>query len=428
MPHPSPATALPEVPGWPRQRIDQRLPSPASRHDADRARFWVDLDPPLDPTGLPTVIQTDRPGQARRTGRRILWASAAAVLLIGLGYATVWDDAPWEEVLLGMAGPPGLVASLGAALLWTVRGYPDRLRLELSGNRVRCGTPPMQWEEALSAYAGLALRRRLISDPTRKRRGGFSAGERAAGMHLRKERWWIELVHEDPARTVVLWATEEPLDDGLERVDDLAAALGLPVLTTSNRYWVADDGLEPETPMGRAASLRTEPSSSSSMPRGAGLQTAAARHTDAATLGPRTPAGSGHLVPGLIALCVMLPGAAGLGWLTWTVAQETRTVMQSWQPVEVTVLDKSGVDTVRLAIVDAAGQRRESDVARTTDLKAFASGESFAAYADPAHPDVLRPASAASLWAGVGMLAFFTLVFAAVGGFLLRASIPRRQA
>jgi len=424
---PAPATALPEVPGWPRERIDARLPSPASRQDADRARFWVDLAPPLDAARLPVVIQTDRPGQARRAGRLILLGSGVAVLLIGLAYATVWTDAPWERVLLSMAGPPGLAALLGAAILWMVRGHPDTLRLELSGHRVRFGVPPMQWETPLLAYAGLALRRRHISDPTRQRRGGFSAGERAAGMHLRRERWWIELVHEDPARTVVLWATDQPLDDGLQLVDDLSAALGLPILTTSNRYWVADDEFAQESPTGSAGPPRTAQSPSSPTPRGARLRGAAAKRTDAATLHQRRPAGSGHLIPGLIALCVMLPGAAGLGWLTWIVAQETRTVLHSWHPVEVTVLDKSGVDTIRLAIVDAAGQRRESDVARTTDLKAFATGERFAAYADPAQPDVLRPASTASLWGGVGMLAFFTLVFAGACGFLLRASISQRQ-
>lgn len=384
------------MPGWPRARIDTRLPSPASRGDADRARFWTDLEAPLDPTRLPAVIQNDRPGRARRAGRRVLIGALVLLLLSGAAHLTLWADAPWEEILLGVAGLPALLALLGAALLWAVRGQPDSLRLELSAHRVRFGLPPTQWEEALSAYAGLALRRHLIRDPTRNLARHYSSGERAAGMDRRVERWWIELVHEDPKRTVVLWASDEPMDDGLERVDALAASLGLPILTTSDRYWV-DDADDIELPAARSAAESS------------------ARRALAA--------GSGRWIPTLLALCVMLPLAVGTGWLAWTVSQQTQAVLQTWQPVQVTVLDKSGVDTMRLAIVDAGGQRRDADVTRTTDLKAYATGESFAAYADPAQPDVLRPASAASLWGGVGFLIFFAAVFGGIALFLLRTRL-----
>jgi len=413
--------------GWPQQRIDERLPSPASKRDAEKARFWADLEQPMDASRLPMAIQTDRPGQARRAGKRILQGAVALALLLWLAYRTVWADAPLEEFLLAVVGLPVLVALLGAAILWAVRGHPDTMRLELSSHRVRYGLPPAQWEEPLSSYAGLALRRHLISDPSRRRSSGFSSGERAAGMHQRVERWWIELVHEDPARTVVLWASDKPLDDGLERVDALAEALDLPVLTTSNRYWVADEdddaqsrpggfaGTTPAAPSRAPPAIRPGRQSIGVATRGAKVITPG-RRMHAAGSG----AAIGRLVPRLMALCVMLPLVGGTGWLTWTVAQETRTVVQTWHPVEVTVLDKSGADTMRLAIVDAGGTRREADVTRTTDLKAFATGESFPAYADPADSDMLRPATGASLWGGVATLAFFTLVFAGIGVFLLR--------
>jgi hypothetical protein len=228
-------------------------------------------------------------------------------------------------------------------------------------------------------------------------------------MHRRVERWWIELVHENPARTVVLWASDEPMDDGLERVDALAAALRLPILTTSNRYWVEDAGDDTDS---------TEDTDDTELATAHPAAGASARHALAT--------GSGTWIPRLLGLFVMLPLAAGTGWLAWTVSQETQAVRQTWQPVQVTVLDKSGVETMRLAIVDAGGQRREADVPRTTDLKAYAEGESFEAYADPAQPDVLRPAGVASLWGGAGMLAFFATAFGGAALFLLRTRIAPR--
>jgi len=430
MQRPRPAADLPDVPGWPKHRIDERLPSPAARRDSEKARFWTDLDQPIDAARLPMVVQTDRPGQARRGGRRILQGAAALALLIWGAYGTIWADAPQEEFLLSVVGLPGLVALFGGAILWAVRGYPDSLRLELSSRRVRFGIAQEQWEEPLSAYAGLALRRHLISDPSRKRSGGLSAGDRAAGMHRRVERWWIELVHDNPARTVVLWASDKPFDDGLERVDALAEALGLPILTTSNRYWVADDAQTGERPAAMTAGRRTATRLVPATPRPARQAIGAANGADAAAVRKRMlvggASGVSRFVPRLIAVCVVFPLVGGMAWLSWTVAQETRSVMQTWRPVEVTVLDNSGADTIRLAIVDAGGARREADVPRTTDLKAFATGESFAAYADPTDPDQLRAADGASLWAGVGVLAFFTLVFAGVGLFLLRIQPLRR--
>lgn len=56
------------------------------------------------------------------------------------------------------------------------------------------------------------------------------------------------------------------------------------------------------------------------------------------------------------------------------------------------MLDKSGIVTMRLAIVDAGGQRRGADVTRTTALEAYVTGENFAACADPAQPDARRQA------------------------------------
>jgi hypothetical protein len=47
--------------------------------------------------------------------------------------------------------------------------------------------------------------------------------------------WWIELVHEDPGRDLVVWASDADFagSDGLELVGRMAATFGLPVLTTS---------------------------------------------------------------------------------------------------------------------------------------------------------------------------------------------------
>jgi hypothetical protein len=315
--------------------------------------------------------------------------------------------------VLAVFGLPLVLALFAAAVLWSVRGWPDSMRIELTTRRVRYEAPPTSWELPLSAYAGLALRRRLIRDASRLKHGSHTSAEQAAGMHLRVERWWIELVHEDPARRLVLWSSEQPFDDGLERVEALAAKLGLPILTTSNRYWVADsedDDVQAAPPAKakgrRAGSGRGAPA----MPQ------------------QRLNAGASHVssIPKIIALVVIMPLVGGMGWLTWIVAQETRTVLQEWQLVEVTLLDKSGVDTVRL-VIESGGTRRETKAPSSTDLKAFSVGERFPAYADPNNPDMLRPATGGALWGGVGMLAFFTLALAGAGLFLLRSGSPPRK-
>jgi hypothetical protein len=413
MSHPKPAAPLPAVPGWPPERIAEMLPSPASKRDADAARFWNDLDQPIDPARLPMHVQTDRPGMARRAGKIILLAAGVWVFLVGAGYRFLWPDLEAYEIVLAVFGLPLVLALFAAAVLWSVRGWPDSMRIELTTRRVRYEAPPTSWELPLSAYAGLALRRRLIRDASRLKHGSHTSAEQAAGMHLRVERWWIELVHEDPARRLVLWSSEQPFDDGLERVEALAAKLGLPILTTSNRYWVADsedDDVQAAPPAKakgrRAGSGRGAPA----MPQ------------------QRLNAGASHVssIPKIIALVVIMPLVGGMGWLTWIVAQETRTVLQEWQLVEVTLLDKSGVDTVRLAI-ESGGTRRETEVPSSTDLKAFSVGERFPAYADPNNPDMLRPATGGALWGGVGMLAFFTLALAGAGLFLLRSGSPPRK-
>ncbi len=412
MSRPKPIAPLPAVPGWPPERIAAILPSPASTRDADSARFWNDLDTPIDPARMPMRVQTDRPGVTRRAGRWILLAAAVLALPLGAGYRFLWPDLQAYEAVLAVFGPPSVLALFAAALLWSVRGQPDSMRIELTDRQVRYEAPATSWELPLSAYAGLALRRRLIRDASRRRHRHHSPAEQAAGMHRRVERWWIELVHEDPARRLVLWSSEQPFDDGLERVEALAAALRLPILTTSNRYWVADS----EDPDWQEARPSTRDHRRAAAGRGAPGKPR--QRLDAAA----SHAGS---IPKLIALGVILPLVGGMGWLTWTVAQETRTVLQAWQPVEVTVLDTSGGDTVRLAI-ESGGTRRETEVPRSTDLKAFGAGERFPAYADPNNPDTLRPATGGALWGGVGMLAFFTLAFAGVGLFLLRSGSSAR--
>ncbi|MBM4181245.1 MAG: DUF3592 domain-containing protein [Betaproteobacteria bacterium] len=412
MSRPKPIAPLPAVPGWPPDRIAEMLPSPASKRDADCARFWIDLDTPIDPARLPMRVQTKRPGVARRAGKGKLLAAAALALLLGAGYRFLWPDLQAHEAALAVFGLPSVLALFAAALLWSVRGQPDSMRIELTDRQVRYETPKTSWELPLSAYAGLALRRRLIRDGSRLQNRHYTPAERAAGMHRRVERWWIELVHEDPARRLVLWSSEQPFDEGLERVEALAAALRLPILTTSNRYWVADSE-EPDWQDARPSTGDRRPAAA-----GRGAQGKPRQRLDAA-------ASRASGIPKLIALGVILPLVGGMAWLTWTVAQETRTVLRTWQPVEVTVLDKSGSDTMRLAI-ESGGTRRETEVPRSTDLKAFGVGERFPAYADPNNPDMLRPATGGALWGGVGMLAFFTLAFAGVGIFLLRSGSPAR--
>ena len=55
--------------------------------------------------------------------------------------------------------------------------------------------------------------------------------------------WWIELVHPDPARDLVLWASDADFagSDGFELVGRMSETFGLPVLTTSGMREATDE-------------------------------------------------------------------------------------------------------------------------------------------------------------------------------------------
>lgn len=226
---------------WSDAQVRDRLPSPASADDAQRAAPWCRVARALDATWLPATLQVTPGSDLRQALRWVAILGAVLVGAVALGLLLEGDTVDTVEVLATLGGLLALVGALAGALWWQQRGRPGRMKLTLGPDRVRFETEQGAWDAPAADFAGLALRRRIVKERYVPRHGAKSASGGPVFSEPAIERWWIELVHDDPARTLVLWATDEPMDDGLERVEALAQALRLPVLTTSGRGWV-DDG------------------------------------------------------------------------------------------------------------------------------------------------------------------------------------------
>lgn len=218
--------------------ILSRLPSPASKAHADRAAPWAAATQQLDLERLPLTFDINAGEAAMQGVRWLLRAAAAALLLLG-GWAwlVAGEDTDLVEKVLATVLLPATLAGL-ALWIWLVhRRTPARQRLMLWRDRVRYEDPQGSWEKRMSDYAGLALRQRQTNKASRGggRRRSYSAAERELRMDRDVWLWWIELVHEDPGRDLVVWASDADFagSDGLELVGRMAATFGLPVLTTS---------------------------------------------------------------------------------------------------------------------------------------------------------------------------------------------------
>lgn len=218
--------------------ILSRLPAPASKAHADRAAPWAAATQQLDLERLPLTFDISAGETAMQGVRWLLRAAAAALLLLG-GWAwlVAGADTDLVEKVLATVLLPGTLAGL-ALWIWLVhRRTPKRQRLTLWRDRVRYEDPQGSWEERMGGYAGLALRQRQTNQASRGRgrQRSYSAAERELRMDRDVWLWWIELVHEDPARDLVVWASDADFagSDGLELVGRMAATFGLPVLTTS---------------------------------------------------------------------------------------------------------------------------------------------------------------------------------------------------
>jgi hypothetical protein len=224
-------------PPWSDEQTSARLPSPASKAHADRAAPWKEATRELDLERLPLTFDIN-PGETAMLGVRwlLLAAGAALLLLGGWAWLIAGDETELVEKVLATVLLPGMLAGL-ALWIWLVhRGTPRRQRLMLWRDRVRYEDPVGSWEQRTRDYVGLALRQRQTRKAQRgSQRRSYSAAERELRMDRDVWLWWIELVHEDPARDLVLWASDGDFasSDGLELVGRMSETFGLPVLSTS---------------------------------------------------------------------------------------------------------------------------------------------------------------------------------------------------
>jgi hypothetical protein len=233
-------------PRWNDEQTGARLPSPASKAHANRAAPWKEATKEIDLERLPLTFDIS-PGETAMLGVRWLLRAAGTALLLlgGWAWLIAGDETGLVEKALATVLLPGMLAGL-ALWIWLVhRGTPGRQRLMLWRDRVRYEDPRGSWEQRMRDYAGLALRQRQTNHA---RRGPHRRTHSAAERELRMDRdvwlWWIELVHEDPARDLVLWASDKDFasSDGLDLVGHMSETFGLPVLTTSGlREATAED-------------------------------------------------------------------------------------------------------------------------------------------------------------------------------------------
>jgi hypothetical protein len=231
---------------WSDEQTGTRLPSPASKAHADRAAPWKQATKEIDLERLPLTFDIS-PGETAMLGVRWLLRAAGVALLLlgGWAWLIAGDETELVEKVLATVLLPGMLAGL-ALWIWLVhRGTPRRQRLMLWRDRVRYEDPAGSWEQRTRDYVGVALRQRQTRKAQRgPRRRSYSAAERELRMDRDVWLWWIELVHQDPARDLVLWASDEDFasSDGLELVGRMSEMFGLPVLTTSGlREATAED-------------------------------------------------------------------------------------------------------------------------------------------------------------------------------------------
>ena len=220
------------------------MPDTPTESEYRRAAQFAGLLDELDPGRLPARVELD-PGAPVRFGIRALYGTAAGLaLMIGTGVALTWEEREAAEVAFGFALPT-FVAGLGGWAQLRHRDVPRRLVLELTDAKVTVETSTGSWSLPVSTYAGLALRNWQVSRATphgHPSRHGRTALERGMRIGDDVTLWWAELVHPDPARTVVLWAGSEvgAASDGRDRAERFARRFGLPLLTTSGLQSIDD--------------------------------------------------------------------------------------------------------------------------------------------------------------------------------------------
>lgn len=208
------------------------LMKPSARQ-AYYAELFQTIKKPFNPRQLPWIVEL-KPGLDRRNNERlILKVAIGFVALISSG---VWlTDEPFDPVMFifGVSSVPLTLLTGVLWVRWIYRGVPDWFRLRLSVDKVRMESPKGQWEEPVAHYLGLAVRHRVTyRPPPRWRKSLYTELEKKFRHHELITLYWIELVHADTSRTIVLWASDKARVEDVARkqVEQFAKTLSLPVI------------------------------------------------------------------------------------------------------------------------------------------------------------------------------------------------------
>ncbi len=125
---------------------------------------------------------------------------------------------------------PGGLLLVAGVLHMLRRRQPEWVRISLSREEARVEGPGGTWTTPIAAFSAVAVRKRP----------GFAIGGTNRNTHLNRRSdawvqrdtlWWVELVHQDPQRSLPLWAHfGDFAGPGAERAArGFAQRLGLPV-------------------------------------------------------------------------------------------------------------------------------------------------------------------------------------------------------
>lgn len=200
------------------------------------------LEPPLDADRLPATGVV-APRADTRDAAKLWFVLAAASFALIAPFVLVIDliegfPNPLESMaIVGIA--PAAFSAIALIGLWRRRREPERLAISLSQDEVAVESDHGRVARPVRDFAGIAVITHVIAEgdrprdrpPTDRERRRFATRPPSPPQILTA----IVLIHDEPADSVPIWATEGPAPDpsAAQRAARFAEVLGLPLLIDS---------------------------------------------------------------------------------------------------------------------------------------------------------------------------------------------------